>query len=69
MQNKKISIVIPIYNEGLILEKEINNLFQEISHKLPLEYNDLELILVENGSTDNTLEIAKDLLLNFLKSK
>ena len=69
MQNKKISIVIPIYNEGLILEKEINNLFQEISHKLPLEYNDRELILVENGSTDNTLEIAERLASQFSQIK
>jgi len=69
MQNKKISIVIPIYNEELILEKEINNLFQEISHKLPLEYNDLELILVENGSTDNTLEIAERLASQFSQIK
>ncbi len=69
MQNKKISIIIPIYNEGLILEKEINNLFQEISHKLPPEYNNLELILVENGSTDNTLEIAKKLASQFSQIK
>jgi glycosyltransferase involved in cell wall biosynthesis len=65
MQNEKISIVIPVYNEGLILEKEINNFFQEIFHKLPSKYNDLELILVENGSTDNTLEIAKKLTSQF----
>lgn len=69
MQNKKISIIIPIYNEGLILEKEINNLSQEISHKLPSEYNNLELILVENGSTDNTLEIAKRLASQFSQIK
>jgi len=69
MQNKKISIVIPVYNEGPILKKEINNLFQEISHKLPSEYNNLELILVENGSTDNTLEIAKKLASQFAQIK
>jgi len=69
MQNKKISIVIPIYNEGSILEKEINDLLQEISYKLPSEYSDLELILVENGSTDNTLEIAKVLASQFSQIK
>lgn len=69
MQNKKISIIIPIYNEGLILEEEINNLLQKISHKLPPEYNDLELILVENGSTDNTLEITKKLASQFSQIK
>lgn len=69
MQNKKISIIIPIYNEEPILEQEINNLLQEISYKLPPEYNDLELVLVENGSTDNTLEIAKKLASQFSQIK
>jgi|AntAceMinimDraft_9_1070365.scaffolds.fasta_scaffold00452_13 glycosyltransferase involved in cell wall biosynthesis len=69
MQNKKISIVIPIYNEEPILEKEINNLSREVFHKLPSKYNNLELILVENGSTDNTLEIAKKLASQFPQIK
>jgi glycosyltransferase involved in cell wall biosynthesis len=69
MQNKKISIIIPVYNEESVLEKEINNLLQEISHRLPLEYNDLELILVENGSTDNTFKIAEKLASQFSQIK
>ena len=69
IQNKKISIIIPIYNEESILEQEVINLFQEISYKLPPEYSDLELVLVENGSTDNTLEIAKKLASQFSQIK
>jgi len=69
MKNKKISIVIPVYNEESILEKEINNFFQETFHKLPSKYNDFELILVENGSTDNTLKIAEKLASQFCQIK
>lgn len=69
MQNKKISIIIPVYNEEPVLEKEIKNLRQEIFTKLPSEFNKLELILVENGSNDNTLAIAKRLAFQFPQIK
>ena len=69
MQNKKISIIIPIYNEESILEQEITNLFQEISYKLSPQYSDLELVLIENGSTDSTLEIAEKLASQFSQIK
>ena len=69
MQNKKISIIIPIYNEESILEQEVINLFQEISYKLSPQYSDLELVLIENGSTDSTLEIAEKLASQFSQIK
>ena len=45
----KLSIVIPCYNE----EKNIKPLFKKIEELLHLDKN-LEIIIVENGSTDNT---------------
>ena len=45
----KLSIVIPCYNE----EKNIKPLFEKIEELLHLDKN-LEIIIVENGSTDNT---------------
>ena len=45
----KLSIVIPCYNE----EKNIEPLFKKIEELLYLD-NNLEIIIVENGSTDNT---------------
>ena len=43
----KISIVIPCYNEELSLKKLVNNCLEHIK-------NDVEIILVDNGSTDKT---------------
>lgn len=45
----KLSIVIPCYNE----EKNVDPLFKKIGELLNLD-KDLEIIIVENGSTDNT---------------
>lgn len=56
---KSFSIIIPIYNEEEILEKQVRKLISEIDQVLPrAEY---EIILVENGSTDSTFKIAKNL--------
>ena len=52
---KKIAIVIPCYNEVLNIQKiiqEIDVVFQN------LEYN-YEIILVDDGSSDNTVEVFK----------
>jgi len=54
----KITLVIPIYNEEAILEKN-TKVFKEYMDGLKLE--DYEILLVENGSKDKTLEIAKKL--------
>ena len=45
----KLSIIIPCYNE----EKNIEPLFNKIEELLNLD-NNLEIIIVENGSTDNS---------------
>ena len=57
MKNKKISIIIPCYNEELTIPlfyKEIN----KISNNL--NYN-FEFIFINDGSKDNTLNIIKKL--------
>jgi len=48
------SIVIPIHNEEECLEREVGQLTAE----LDAQQVDYELLLAENGSSDNTLEIA-----------
>ena len=59
MQSKfsynSFSIVIPIFNEQEILEESVNNIFA-ICKRTQKKF---EIILSENGSNDNTLEIAK----------
>ena len=53
-----ISLVIPIYNESDILNKQLKKLFIEVERK---KINLVECILVENGSSDNSWEIITNL--------
>ncbi len=48
------SIVIPIYNEEDILEESLNNIIS-ICERTDIDY---EIIISENGSTDNTKNLA-----------
>ena len=58
MNNKKTaSVIIPAFNE----EKHIQNTLQTLTIN-----NDLEIIVVDNGSTDKTAEIAKQLGVNVI---
>ena len=50
------SIVIPIYNEEEILAESINNILS-ICERTSVEY---EIIISENGSTDNTKNLARE---------
>lgn len=52
-----ISIVIPVHNEEALLP----NLITGISAGLETDFPDYEIILCENGSTDRTLELAREL--------
>ncbi len=47
-----VSIVIPAYNVGLYIEDCIKSVFNQT-------YTNWELIVVDDGSTDNTLDIAR----------
>lgn len=48
----KVSVVVPVYNAEKYLNKSIPALLNQT-------YNDIEVILVENGSTDNSLDMCK----------
>ena len=50
------SIVIPIYNEEDILEESLNSIIS-ICERTYLDY---EIIISENGSTDNTKSLARE---------
>lgn len=47
-----ISIITPTYNSGAYLEKCIQSIVNQ-------EFDDYEHIIVDGGSTDNTLAIIK----------
>jgi glycosyltransferase involved in cell wall biosynthesis len=48
---EKISIIIPFYNIGEILRDSVNAALSQ-------DYDNIELILVDDGSTDNSFDIA-----------
>ena len=48
----KISIVIPSFNQGIYLEETIKTILNQ-------DYPNLELILIDGESTDNTINIIK----------
>ena len=47
---RKISVILPVHNG----EKYIKNAIESVLNQ---SFNDFELIIVNDGSTDNTLEI------------
>lgn len=48
----KISIVVPSYNQGQYLEETLLSIIQQ-------QYPDLELLVADGGSTDNSVSIIK----------
>lgn len=52
MENKTVSIIMPIYNAEKYLEQGIQSILKQT-------YKQLEIILVDDGSTDRTREIIE----------
>ena len=57
-QNPKVSVVIPTYNRAHLLPRAIQSVLDQT-------YQDLEIVLVDDGSTDNTEEVIKDFKENY----
>jgi cellulose synthase/poly-beta-1,6-N-acetylglucosamine synthase-like glycosyltransferase len=51
----KVTLIVPVFNENRILEKKIMNL-----QKLVFPKDKLEIVFVDGGSTDGSLETIKD---------
>ncbi len=46
------SIIIPLYNKAPYIEKALNSVFAQT-------YKDFEVIVVNDGSTDHSLEVVQ----------
>ena len=53
MNQVKISIIMPVYNDGDTIEESLNSVMNQT-------LDDIEIICVNDGSTDNSLEILKN---------
>ena len=54
MNCELISIIVPVYNVEVYLEKCLNSIINQT-------YGNIEIILINDGSTDNTKDIMKNL--------
>ena len=52
MENKKLLVIIPIFNVEEYLEGAIESVLQQT-------FQNFELVLIDDGSTDNSYKIAK----------
>ena len=50
---EKISVLVPIYNAEKYIEKCLDSIVNQT-------YENIEIVLIEDGSTDNSLEIIKE---------
>ena len=49
-----ISVIIPAYNASKTLERAVNSVINQV-------YDNLEILIIENGSTDDTYRVALEL--------
>src|SRR5699024_2245764 len=53
--NIKVSVIVPVYNTELYLERCLNSIINQ-------SFKDLELIIVNDNSTDNSSNIIKSFI-------
>jgi len=66
MKKISVDIVVPVYNEEKILEKSISTLYNFLEKNFKYDWN---IIIADNASKDNTLEVANSLSKKYKKVK
>ena len=62
MKAPLINIVVPVYNEELVLAGSIGKVTAFLAEQCSYPF---EIVIADNGSTDNTLEVARRLQIQF----
>lgn len=57
MDNCKVSVIIPVYNASQYISKTLNSIISQ-------DFDSFEIIVIDDGSTDNSLEIIENQLSN-----
>lgn len=55
-EKPEFSLLLPVHNEAETIEAVVTEYYQEIGTKIPLE-----IVVAEDGSTDNTKEVLREL--------
>jgi len=55
LKRPKFSIIVPLYNKSAYIEKALNSILSQ-------SFKDWELIVVDDGSTDGSASIAKEMI-------
>lgn len=63
----KLSVIIPCYNESKIIKESIKEIYSFLKQNKNLK--DFEIICIDDGSSDNTYEILKNISLKNKKIK
>ncbi|HJN59260.1 MAG: glycosyltransferase [Dehalococcoidia bacterium] len=59
---RTLDIVFPVFNESKILKKSVETLHTFLSNRISIDW---KIVIAENGSTDETLKIARFLSNNY----
>ena len=61
MKKPLVNVTIPVYNEAHVLEKNLGRIIEFLR---PITDWEFEIVVVDNGSTDRTWQIAQDIARN-----